>query len=139
MNTLEINTMLKNKKYFQGAFCLDKLPYKIKRPLSLIINTDPCSQPGQHWVAILLHKNGTGDYFDSFGMPPIHQEIINYLNFNCKKWNYNKKTIQDLTSDCCGLYCVLYIKFDGKINHLFTQDTKMNDIIVKGYIKNDRT
>jgi len=73
MNTLEINNSLKKFKTFLGAFPKDKLP-KTRKPCGLIINTDSSNNPGEHWVAIYTDNN-CSEYFDSFGLPPLQEEI----------------------------------------------------------------
>ena len=51
---------------FDGVFSADSLPEK---PRLLVVNTDPANQPGRHWVCMSV-KDGYGEYFDSFGLPP---------------------------------------------------------------------
>jgi len=110
-----INEFIKNNlkhKCFIGTFPSDKLPKLNKRPITLIGNTHTSKQPGEHWVAILLFKNGTGEYFDSFGLPPINREYRQYMESMCEKgWKYNSKCIQNpsLNSVTCGHYCITYL------------------------------
>jgi hypothetical protein len=40
---------------FQGVFSSDTLP---RNPRLLICNTDPSSEPGQHWIAIYVDEYG---------------------------------------------------------------------------------
>jgi hypothetical protein len=40
---------------FQGVFSSDTLP---RNPRLLICNTDPSSEPGQHWIAIHVDEYG---------------------------------------------------------------------------------
>ena len=80
MDTNDINRLLLNKKKFIGVFALDKLPKKtIKKPASLIINTDVSSKKGDHWVALVLTKN-QAYYFDSFGLQIIDHQILSFLS-----------------------------------------------------------
>ena len=131
MNTLQINRALQNVKCYGGAFCRDQLPKINKLPCVLISNTDPCSKPGQHWVAMHLKANGSGEYFDSYGFPPIHEDLINFLNFNSPSgWSFNKHVYQAMDSDVCGLYCILYTRqkcYLRPFRNLFTRDSYMND------------
>nr|CAD7578487.1 unnamed protein product [Timema californicum] len=48
-----------------GVFPADQLPARIARPAALVINIDPNTKPGTHWVPIFIDKNGVGEYFDS--------------------------------------------------------------------------
>src|SRR5688500_3940890 len=120
MDTFGINQILKDTKGYLGAFPRDKLPKPKTFPASLIINTDASNQSGEHWVAVFITKNKTGEYFDSFGLPPFHGEIRQFLNKNCARWTYNKSRVQSLAlnSKACGQYCILFISYRS-IGHSF--------------------
>jgi len=114
MNSLQINSLLSEFKCFIGTYPLDLLPEKQlkQRPCALIVNTDKSTKPGEHWVAIFLSDNGSAEYFDSFGLMPIHNEILMFLRKNkIKNLIYNSNQIQSITSNTCGAYCVLFVKF----------------------------
>jgi hypothetical protein len=140
MDTSTIKRLLKNYNCFGGVYPLDMIPSGRKKPLAIIINTHKSDKPGEHWVSVMIDKNGFGEYFDSFGLPPLHGEIITYLNKFCKKgWCYNPIPIQNVQSNTCGHYCVLYVmfrcqgysydefmsEFGGKT---LENDTKMNNL-----------
>ena len=110
MNTKEINDELKYYKNFIGAFPLDKIPILKKRPIFIIVNTDPSTEPGEHWVSIYLKSNKKGEYFDSFGFPPKN-EIRRYLDDQCPRgWSRINFMLQSITAISCGVYCVVYVK-----------------------------
>jgi len=138
MNTVEINNYLKDLDCYGGAFCRDQLPPIHKRPCVIISNTDPCSKPGQHWVAMNFKRDGTGEYFDSFGYPPLSEDLINHLNLYCPSgWKYNNRIFQSIDSNVCGLYCILYVKrkcTSKKFYNLFTRDSLLNDALVQLYL-----
>jgi len=138
MNTVQINDYLKDLSCYGGAFCRNELPPINIRPCVLIANTDPCSKPGQHWVAMIFNKDGSGEYFDSFGFPPLSEDLLNHLNRYCPiGWKYNNRILQSLDSDVCGLYCILYAKrkcTSRAFYNLFSTDTKLNDALVKLYL-----
>ena len=50
--------------------------------------------------------NGKVFYFDSYGLPPLDTEIINFLNNHSLSWRYNQQRLQSLQSKVCGLYCI---------------------------------
>jgi len=110
MNTLEINHVLRcNKqtsKIFKGVFALDQLPKTIKKQTFLIVNTDKAKDPGIHWLAIYIPKQGCIEYFDSFGRKPDKLEILSYLKNQCIV--FNEKQLQNNYSDVCGQYCCVY-------------------------------
>jgi hypothetical protein len=138
MNTFQINTLLSDYKCFIGTFARDLLPSKPinKLPCALIMNTDESFKPGEHWIALYLDKNSC-EYFDSFGLPPLHDEIISFLKQNkIKKILYNSNQIQSITSQTCGAYCVLFVKFKCfnlkycDLIKVFNKNTNQNDLKV---------
>ena len=143
MDSSMIRRLLKSYTCFKGVFPCDQLPYYTDLPLNLIVNTDPAHEPGQHWVCVSINKEGRGYYFDSFGLPPIVPEILEFLEKRSTKgWTYNKKQIQDITSSTCGNYTVLFIIF--KCNNLTPEDylsifgrkTLDNDIKMRKIFRN---
>jgi hypothetical protein len=134
MDTLVIRKLLKNFPCFRGVYPLDLIPNVKQRPLALIVNTHPSNKPGEHWVSIVIDNDGFGEYFDSFGLPPLHVEIIQYLDKNCENgWRFNPLALQNTKSTTCGHYCVLYVIFRCQgysyrcFMSRFTKDTLEND------------
>ena len=133
MNAHEIDHALKRVcgKAFDGVFSADMLPEK---PRLLVINTDPASRPGRHWVCMWV-KNGYGEYFDSFGQPPT-ANFERYLNEHCVSWTFNRKQLQSVVSRFCGHYCIYFcvLRSRGvdmsKVVNSFTTDTSLNDVLV---------
>ena len=137
MNTKQINKLFKNNLNYLGTFPKDLLQSSSKNKFGLIINTDNSDMPGEHWVAIFKNNNKV-EYFDSFGLPPLHEEIIHYLNNVSKMgWAYNTVTFKNEKSDACGMYCVMFLKLKFKgykstqIASLFSHKTKLNDTVAK--------
>lgn len=112
MNTKEITERLSHLECFAGTYAVDKLPYNVpKKPAAFVINTDPSTLPGQHWVAAIVLPNGKCEYFDSFGFPPLNGEIYDFLTqYAPNGLSYNSRTLQSATSETCGKYCILFIK-----------------------------
>ena len=82
MNTKQINKLFKNNLNYLGTFPKDLLQSSSKNKFGLIINTDNSDMPGEHWVAIFKNNNKV-EYFDSFGLPPLQEEIaITCLTFD---------------------------------------------------------
>ena len=71
MNTLQIERLLKKdlktKKIFKKVCALDQLE-KPTFPSAYVINSDPSSEPGEHWVAVYFDKHGREEYFDTYGL-----------------------------------------------------------------------
>jgi hypothetical protein len=83
MDTKTIDKRLSNEKYYFGTFARDRIPKaKLKSHGALIVNTDPSIKEGEHWVAMMINEDGTGEYFDSYGLPPLQQDFITFMNKN---------------------------------------------------------
>jgi len=69
MDTVQIICSLKNVKSFLGVYPPDLLPLTILQQTgTVILNTDPHTQEGTHWLAIHFQlKSSTAFYFDSYG------------------------------------------------------------------------
>jgi len=139
MNTKTINKRLHHLKGFVGAFPLDNIPKPRTLPYGVIVNTHPSQLPGEHWVAIFITKDGLGEYFDSFGLPPLKKQLNDFLEVNTKAWLYNKHALQHITSDTCGNYCILFMKYRFKgmsfcrLLSMFTTNKKTNDVIISSF------
>lgn len=97
----------KTKKMFLGVFSSNNIPvkfFKMQKPVALVYNFDPVGQPGSHWVALYSNGKRSLEYFDSYGLPPIHS----FMFPSYKVIKYNKKRLQG-QSQVCGLYCIYYI------------------------------
>ena len=83
MNTLQIERLLKkdlkSKTIFKKVCALDQLE-KPTFPSAYVINSDPSSEPGEHWVAVYFDKRGRGEYFDSYGLPPTLIGLDSYMD-----------------------------------------------------------
>ena len=109
MNTLQINDYMSSFEEYKGTYPRDRLPDKIPPNSGVIINTDKSSGPGQHWIAVY---NGPrcAIYFDSFGLPPLHKEIISFLDrISDIGWAFNTITFQSMNSKTCGLYSIYFL------------------------------
>lgn len=138
MNTLEINNYFRNCKKYYGTYPRDMLPKYIPKDSGIIINTDKSSQPGEHWVSIFKTKSGPLVYFDSFGLPPLHKEITDFIEVNTiNGWFYNSINFQSIYSDTCGLYCIYFLTnyFNNgdfeNIQNVFCFSPMYNDRIAK--------
>lgn len=111
MNSSEIKNLLKNVTFFKGVFPRDTLPSQFTLSAAFVINTDTASEPGEHWVSVYISHDGDGEYFDHFGLPPLHSDFVTFLDKNCtRSWVYNNIAVQDHEKTNCGLFAVNYIK-----------------------------
>ena len=90
----------------------DQIPL-IENNKSLIFNLENSDQSGSHWVS-LSRKNNNIFIFDSFGIGHVPNNLYKiYKNYNIITNIYR---IQDINSNLCGLFCVLFClyKVDSK-------------------------
>jgi hypothetical protein len=110
MNTQEIQYQLKDYKAFVGVFPCDRLP-SLKPGQAMIVNTDPHTKPGQHWVAFYKTKSMDLEYFDSFGLPPLVSHLKNYINMGAHNhFTYSTVQLQHESSQTCGNHCISFVK-----------------------------
>ncbi len=96
MDTVLVRRLLKSFKCFKGVYPLDLIPSMKKKTIAIIVNTYPSDKPEEYWVSIIISKDGIGEYFDSFGLPPLHAEFVKYLDKNCEKgWRFNPIPLQN--------------------------------------------
>ena len=111
-------------------------------PVGYILNTDPCQQPGEHWVCLYIDSNGRGEYFDSYGLPPLHPDVTRALDQGTQTWTWNTRRLQSLDTAVCGQYTVFYALHRVRgytmadIVHLFPRDNtpEDNDTLVYDFV-----
>ena len=109
MDTVQIECILQNVKSFIGVFPSDFLPHSISRSGSFIINADPLTERGSHWLAIHFEpRSSSAYYFDSYGIFLIIPTMQAFLKRNCTVWDYKATRLQVLMSTVCGQYCCLF-------------------------------
>ena len=151
MNTRELAAVLSGnphtEKDFKGVLACDELPDdKLHSfPALYIVNTHPRNKPGEHWLALYMCADKTGEFFDSYGNPPDYDyfpdSIITFLQKNCDRIVYNKRQVQDQLSATCGQHCVFYLHHRAKgapfsrVLSLYTDNLKMNDAMVSKYVQ----
>ena len=114
-NVIEI-VLKKDKKtrpIFLGAFARDELPKSPRYPSCFILNTDPRSKPGEHWLAFYYSSNGFCEFFDSYGNPPSYYRLEEYITKTSKGWDYNRRRLQGM-SDFCGFYAILFLLYRSR-------------------------
>ena len=100
--------------HFKGVHAcdifLDKVINKkllLKENNCFIINLSSSNHSGSHFVCILVMPGKVIEYFDSFGLPLFDSNISKALT--SFKIEIFTKTIQDNSSQFCGLYCITYL------------------------------
>ena len=84
----------------------------------MIINLQNSYEPGSHWIALKRVKNSIF-VFDSFGIGYIPVGIFKV--FKNLKITTNIYRIQDISSNLCGMLCVLFILYGIKDKNDFIE------------------
>jgi hypothetical protein len=144
LDTLEIGKILEWDKRtatsFRGVYASDELPTYAPTSSLYIINTDPSTKPGTHWVVVFVDIKRHTDYFDSFGNLPTVQSIEHFLNKNSKVCKYWTDAVQHPLSVACGYHCIFFavhrcMGFDmNAIVNMYTDDVLHNDEIVIKFV-----
>lgn len=93
-----------------GVFASDQLPLGIdKYPSTLVANTDPATEKGEHWVCFYFDKNKNAEYFDSYGLPPSNHNLWQFFIENGRNHKINHTSLQGIGTRACGHYCIAYI------------------------------
>ena len=123
----------------QGVLMKDQ--FSITSPNGIyIVNLNDSNQSGSHWTLLIKMKNNKYLYFDSFGAPPP-QTILDTLKIDPNKLQYNDQQIQDIKSQSCGYFAMLFAYYYSRektpnktiIAFLsnFTTDEKQNDKVLR--------
>jgi hypothetical protein len=132
------------KKHILGVFAANDLPLKLTNfPSGFIINSQPRSQEGQHWLAFYFPSRHTVEFFDSYAEKPNYYNnyFTRYLNaFPIVKLNHVQ--IQSDFSNVCGLYCLFYLRQRLQntsmedIVSMFSSNLTENDVFIYEYMSN---
>ena len=115
MSNIFINGLLKDYKNFIGCYSKDQIPL-IENNKSIIMNLNNSNEPGSHWIGLKRVNNGIY-VFDSFGIGFLPVGICKV--FKNYKIITNIYRIQDISSNLCGMFCVLFILYDIKSKNNF--------------------
>ncbi|KAL3099298.1 hypothetical protein niasHT_022442 [Heterodera trifolii] len=88
MNTLEIDNSLANNSVtryaYVGCFAADKIPtnHIAVYPHCMVLNVDPSTSRGSHWVSLYCLSPMHIEYYDSLGIWPPLTELVQFGGFN---------------------------------------------------------
>jgi hypothetical protein len=124
-----------------GIFAADdRLPDLYERPSCYVYNSDSSKEPGEHWTCAFGNTDGSWEYWDSYGLPPL--ENIYQQMKSTGPIVYNKYWLQDPLSNCCSLYVIyfLYARCNGRrlvsvLTDFKDLDFQRNDLLVNDFYK----
>ena len=119
MDSHDLRTILRRNRVTQGifldVFALDHLPTAIELKGAnrwfLVCNCCPSTKRGHHWVAV-FYNHGSIEFFDSFALSPWAYDVrmTTFLHYTSRARVilYNDVRLQEIDSDACGHYCILF-------------------------------
>ena len=142
MNTQQLELYMLSDPYIRevygGVVAYDQLPILVvSRPRIFIVNTEPISEPGDHWIVLYFDHN-VCEHFDSSGSVP-RTTYMPYIFVNSVKFMYNNERLQHYNSDTCGLFCLFYAYFRcrgflfNQILDMFYDNLLLNEFVVKTF------
>ena len=138
MNTAQIVKCLRQDLYMRehclGCFALDQLPRPTKVPFGLVVNSDPSTEEGTHWLAVWVDAQGQGHYFDSYGQKAL-PVIERYLDKYSRSWSLVLTApLQAHLTAVCGQYCVYFLYLKCR-NYQFVpiSDVQVNDFVERKF------
>jgi hypothetical protein len=128
------------KKTFGGVYPSDFLPLRKRHYSSFVVNLDPHTLSGSHWVSIHFKDDDSAYYFDSYGRAPSNKNILNFLTCNANRIFYNKVCFQDYATTSCGKFCLYFLFCLARgfsLKDLDTSDKGKNELFIRQFfIKN---
>jgi len=119
LSTSHINKYMEDTKGFVGTFPRDmlvKVPAS-DSPFGFVMNLDPSTKKGSHWVAVFIDPQNSIEYYDSFGKHATKtiikglKGIVDKLNpSTLLKFNENKIVEQRANTNYCGYFAMKFIK-----------------------------
>jgi len=100
---------LRNVRSFLGVFPSDLLPQSDTQSGTVIINGDPHTEKGSHWLTVHVRPKSASAYnFVSYGIVQLVPDIQVFIRRDSTVSNYNRRQPQCLTNNVCGKYCCLF-------------------------------
>ncbi|GBN06781.1 hypothetical protein AVEN_268923-1 [Araneus ventricosus] len=94
--------------FFSGIFASDTIPM-LKEKSAIVVNADKSSEPGSDWLAFYQEADNV-EFFYSYGNPPeFYGPRFQDFTSNYSSVYWNSTTLQSLTSNVCGAYCIYFI------------------------------
>lgn len=114
MNTQELVAVLEADMFCRDIPSLvcgrDKLINHSFDEIPIVIsNIDPSRKPGSHWIAIYKTSNSAVEYFDSYGLPPLHTDVNAKLSSTFTNISFNTIQLQGSNTSVCGQYCLVFL------------------------------
>lgn len=116
-DNFQLEKAMKGVKGFKGVVPLDGLPTRLKKGDKWIINYQPQTQGGSHWIGLCV----LGDravVFDSFGVKPP-EAVVALIRRSGLHLVANNSTYQMAHSGACGQFAVFFLTHTKDFDSLY--------------------
>ena len=132
---------------FAGVFAADTLLKQSvhTKPRGYIVNTDPHTRPGRHWIVLWTDEDGVCQVMDSYGLPLAAHDTPHLQTWLRKHWTIveaNTQSLQAVNSAKCGHYALRFLvdRSQGKTMSQFLErfdpyDYVYNDALIASWMK----
>jgi hypothetical protein len=143
MNTAEVECILRRaleplEVTFAGVFAADMVPNVSEFPVCYVVNTDPASKAGEHWVACYAQSPVDVEFFDSYGFSVGEYSHIRIPHTITK---HNGVSLQAFDSNACGHFCIFYLIHRGLgvslrriVARMLMVPTALRDSLVRRFV-----
>ncbi len=101
-----------NTALYLGVFSSDNIPIvhlsNQSKTVYFVLNSDPSTSPGTHWLACVKAPCSVLEFFDSFGNPPSYYHFSFPAHLRILQ---NDEPLQSIYSSVCGQYCIYFLYF----------------------------
>lgn len=113
MDTIQINKILERcdvtRDAYIGCFAADRIPPVTRYPCCMVLNTEPATSEGAHWVAVFLPSADQIDYFDSLADWPAQSSHIAAFLARFSRVNRCFHPLQSERSSACGKHVIYFL------------------------------
>ena len=118
---------------YRGTYPIDLVPTKLAPDSVYIVNLDPSTSKGSHWIGVgncLSPRFDLCYYFDAFGRDPPTELLPNLFN-SADRVIYNDCIIQNVLSDRCGQITLTTMT-------LLAMGHSLLDVVTKFYVNPEK-
>ncbi len=141
LSNIDLENKLDGKPGFAGVFAMDELPSQQQNGMTMIVNFEPSTMGGSHWVGVAVRPEGCY-YYDPFGLK-APETLKRWMKQNGKHIFFNDSQQQDIDSHRCGEFSFYFVNEMIKGTNIYdilynlTQDPSIrNERFMEKYWRN---
>lgn len=149
LSNIEIDKFMRGEPGYLGCIASDEIISHILpkvqegQPGNFVMNLDPSSKKGSHWVSCYFTKDSI-EYYDSFGDAPTQSFVADMRKVAHKvnpngffKLKTNHVARQDPNTSTCGYHAMKFIK-DRNAGKSFAEATGYSDHLKDDHVRGEK-